>query len=416
MSGCVLHQTIGAVDIKEATMTDTKLSKKGSTKKAGKADAEDKVSIATLRKATKKVTKKSSTKPSTSSTSTTAKRGKPSRGKTVKKKVTPKKKVAKSRGAGSTSGRKAVKKTAKTKKEAGVTMPSLQEMLEAGAHFGHKTSRWNPKMEKYIFDVRNSIHILDLTQTIGLLKKATDFLTEASKHGNILIVGTKGQAATLVKNAGMDHGVFYVSRRWPGGLLTNFKNINKSVKKLIRIEESLASRTGYQTKKEMLMMQKDRERLQKIYEGIRFMEKEPAAMLVIDTKVEKNAIKEARVKGVKVVGLIDTNCDPDIIDYPIPANDDAIKSISLFLEVLVQSFSNSKTSIDLASKRNDYAAKLAKMENDAESEEERKRKEEELHQKRLKEMKEGAGKVVRVVTKEEKAVKVVKAKKASAKG
>jgi small subunit ribosomal protein S2 len=129
------------------------------------------------------------------------------------------------------------------------------------------------------------------------------------------------------------------------------------------------------------------------------MDQEPSAMVVIDTKVEKNAIKEARVRGIKVVGIVDTNCDPDIIDFPVPANDDAIKSISLFLDVLVQSFSNSSTSIDLAGKRNDYVSKLNKMERDAQEEEESRKREEELQKKRLKEMKESAGKVIRVVKK-----------------
>ncbi len=295
--------------------------------------------------------------------------------------------------------KKAVEKksTKVSSKSPEIKYPSLQELLEAGAHFGHKTSRWNPRMEEYIFDTRNGIHIIDLTQTLDLLKEAVEFLRKVSQRGNILLVGTKGQAATLVKNAGMDHGAFYISRRWPGGLLTNFKNIKKSVKKLMEIEENLAAGVGFETKKERLVLERDRDALKKLYEGILFMEKEPAAMVVIDTKIEKNAIREAKGKGVKVVGLIDTNCDPDFVDYPIPANDDAIRSISLFMDVLVQAFSGSKTSIDLAGKRNDCVTKLDKVKRDAEAETERIKREKELEAKRLKELKDSGGRVVRVV-------------------
>lgn len=355
--------------------------------------------MATKTKKTTTKSKSKTTKQSSSTTSATAKRGKKSREKTKSTKQAVKKSSTKKSVSKKKSSSEKTPKTETKMKEGEIRYPSLQEMLEAGAHFGHKTSRWNPKMEKYIFDVRNNIHIIDLTQTLDLLRDAVEFLKDVSKTGNILLVGTKGQAATLTKNAGMDHGAFYIARRWPGGLLTNFKNINKSVKKLMELEENIALRKGFETKKEMLEMERDRDRLKKIYEGILFMEKPPAAMVVIDTKVEKNAIKEARSQGVKVVGLIDTNCDPNIIDYPIPANDDAIKSISLFLDVLVQSFSNSQTSIVLAGKRNDYVSKLNKMERDAIEEEERKRKEAEMQEKRLKEMKESAGKVVRVVKK-----------------
>jgi small subunit ribosomal protein S2 len=301
------------------------------------------------------------------------------------------------------------KATKSTTKSPDIKYPSLQEMLEAGAHFGHKTSRWYPRMEKYIFDTRNGIHIIDLTQTLELLKDAVDFLAKASEKGNILLVGTKGQAATLTKNAGMDHGAFYISRRWPGGLLTNYKNIKKSINKLMEIEESLAAGTGFETKKERLVMERKRDKLKKLYEGIVFIDKEPSAMVVIDTKIEKNAIREARVKGIKVVGLIDTNCDPNLVDYPIPANDDAIRSISLFLDVLVQSFSRSKTSIELASKRNDYVTKLDRMRRESELEAERIKKEEQLGIQRLKEMKSDSGKIVRVVRKKpDKPIKVVK--------
>lgn len=288
-------------------------------------------------------------------------------------------------------------------------VPSLQDLLEAGAHFGHKVSRWNPKMEQYIFDTRNNMHIIDLTQTLGLLEEAVKFLFERAQKGNILLVGTKGQAATIIKNSGVDHGAFYISRRWPGGLLTNFKVVRKSVKRLMEIEENLASGKGYETKRERLVMERDRDRLVRLYEGIRFMESSPSAIVVIDSRVEKNAIKEARRMKVPVVALLDTNCDPSLVDYPIPANDDAIRSIELFVDVLVQGFSNTDTSSKLIQRRNDYLSQLDETQKRTLAEEERIRKERELEVQRLKAMKEGksitglgdTGKVVRIIQKKE---------------
>lgn len=285
-----------------------------------------------------------------------------------------------------------------------VKLPSLQELLEVGAHFGHKKSRWNPLMKKYIFDTREGIHIIDLTQTLDLLKEAVEFLHSASKKGMILLVGSKGQAATLIKNAGNDHGAFYISRRWPGGLLTNFKSVRKSIRRMMEMEDNIASHQGYETKKERLVMIRDLERLSRLYEGIRFMDEMPSAMVVIDTRIEKNAIMEANKLGIPVVGLIDTNCNPSLIDYPVPANDDAISSIELFVNVIVQGFTSSPSSAKLIGKRNDRISKLDKMTRDAEAEEERLRREEEMERQRIKDMKEGkkvGSDVVRIVRKVE---------------
>ncbi len=290
-----------------------------------------------------------------------------------------------------------------------VKIPTLQQLLEAGAHFGHKTSRWNPAMREYIFDSRNGIHILDLSKTLDLLKDATEFLVKASRNGNIILVGTKGQAATVIRNAGIDHGAFYVFRRWPGGLLTNFSSVKKSIDKLMKIEEGLASGQGYQTKRERRMLEREQERLSKLYEGIKFMSGKPSAMVVIDTRVEKNAIKEATKAGIPIVGLVDTNCDPRLVDYPIPANDDAIRSIEIFVNTLVQAFSGSSSSSRLIGLRNDYTAKLDRAKKVAEEETERARKEKEVEVQKLKAMKEGevaaasaaetGSKVVRIVRK-----------------
>lgn len=303
---------------------------------------------------------------------------------------------------------KVVKKVEKQPKIE-VDYPTLQNLLEAGSHFGHKTSRWNPKMEKYIFDSRNGIHVLDLTKTMKLLEEAVDFLIKSSQKGNILLVGTKGQAATLIKTAGNDFGAFYVSRRWPGGLLTNFKTVRKSVKKMIEMEENLAQMKGYETKREKVVLERDKNRLENMYEGLRFMDKMPSALVIIDTKIEKNAIREASRTGIPIIGLVDTNCDPSLVDYPIPANDDSIKSIKLFVDVLVQGFASSQHSAKLVGLRNDHFAKLARMKEIAEQEQERIRKEQELEVQKLKAMREGKkiqaksdqGKVVRIVRQEQ---------------
>ncbi len=301
-------------------------------------------------------------------------------------------------------------KKSKEVQEKKIDLPTLQRLLEAGAHFGHKSSRWNPEMEKYIFDTRAGIHIIDLAQTLELLYKAVAFLRKASEKGNILLVGTKGQAATLIKKTGENHGAFYISKRWPGGLMTNFKNVRRSVEKLMQLEEDLAARRGYETKKERLLMEREKDKLAGLYEGIRFMNDLPSVMVVVDTRVEKNAIREARKLGVKVVGLLDTNCDPSLIDYPVPANDDAIRSIELFVEVLVQGFTSSKYSAKLIKQRNDYADKLDQTRRAAKREEERLQREREREIRKLKAMKEGKemetstsseGKVVRVVRKSE---------------
>ena len=163
-----------------------------------------------------------------------------------------------SAAAKASSAAKTAKKTApnskSVKKGVSVQMPTLQELLEAGAHFGHKVSRWNPNMEPYIFDTRNGMHVIDLTKTIGMLEDAVKFLSKTAETGNILLVGTKGQAATIIKNAGVDHGAYYICRRWPGGLLTNFKVVRRSVNRLMEIEENLAAGKGYETKRERVVL------------------------------------------------------------------------------------------------------------------------------------------------------------------
>ena len=297
-----------------------------------------------------------------------------------------------------------LKKTETKNKSLSIKSPSLEELLQAGVHFGHKKSTWNPHMEKYIYEKRNGVHIIDLVKTQKMLKIALKALNELSKEGNILIVGTKGQAAGLIQEMAEEKGIFYVNKRWPGGLFTNFKNIHMSIQKLIKMEEELANGAQNLVKKEKLLMEREVGRLNKIYSGLKFMDKLPKAVLVIDSKVEKNAIREAGLSGVKTVALVDTNCDPDLVDYPIPANDDSIKSITLFVNLFGQAMGGSKKASSVIALRNTHKATLAKLKDTYEKEIERKAKMEEDNRLRLKDLREGKISdrgVVRVVKKKQ---------------
>ncbi len=285
-------------------------------------------------------------------------------------------------------------------------MPELLDLLKVGAHFGHKKSAWDPRMEKYIYEVRNGIHIIDLVKTLEMLEVAIQKLQHYSERGNILIVGTKGQAATIVEEVAKKSGMFYINRRWPGGLFTNFDAIKKSVQTLVKMEEQIARGGKGLVKKEVLLLQKDVERLNRMYNGIKFMDKLPEAIIVVDSAVEKNAIKEARDMGIPIISLVDTNCNPDIIDYPIPANDDSLKSISLFVNIFGEVVKDSKSSLSVISLRRDNEALLAKLEKEANEEKERIAKMEEEERERMKALREGkiisssSASVVRVVKKE----------------
>ena len=215
----------------------------------------------------------------------------------------------------------------------------MKSLLEAGVHFGHETKRWNPKMKKYIFGEKNKIYIIDLEKTQGAILKACDFLSKvASEGGSILFVGTKKQAQEIVKEETLRCGMFYVNQRWLGGMLTNFQTIKKSVKRLEDIEAMREDgRFDKISKKEVSQLNKEAFKLNKNLEGIRAMGKPPKAMFVIDSKKEDIAVKEARKIGIPIVALVDTNCDPDVIDYPIPGNDDAIRSIKLIMSIVADS-------------------------------------------------------------------------------
>jgi ribosomal protein S2, bacterial type len=208
---------------------------------------------------------------------------------------------------------------------------SMKQLLEAGVHFGHQTRRWNPKMAPYIFAERNGIYIIDLQQTVGLIDNAYTFIQNIVKTGKpILFVGTKKQAQQVVKDESARSGQFYVNERWLGGMLTNFKTISARIDRLHEIEKMEEDGVFDQlTKKEVGKLRLEAEKLEKFLGGIKDMHRMPGAMFVVDPKKERIAVKEARILGIPIVGIVDTNCDPDDVDYIIPANDDAIRSIRL---------------------------------------------------------------------------------------
>jgi small subunit ribosomal protein S2 len=210
----------------------------------------------------------------------------------------------------------------------------LTHLIEAGAHFGHLTRRWNPKMKPYIFMEKNGIHIIDLKKSVGLLDQAYQAMVEAvSQGGSILFVGTKKQAKGVIESEAKRCGMNWVSERWLGGMLTNFSTIRKSVKRLQDIEKQETDGTFEKiTKKERLFLTRERDKLKKILEGVETMSKLPGAIFVVDIKKEDIAVKEAKRLSIPVFAMVDTNCDPDPIDHVIPANDDAVKTIELIIK------------------------------------------------------------------------------------
>ena len=224
----------------------------------------------------------------------------------------------------------------KTKEEHKMFEITIKQLLEAGVHFGHPTKKWNPKMSEYIFTHRNGIHIVDLQKTVVKFEEAYNFVAElAQEGGTILFVGTKKQAAETIKEEAQRCGMYYTNMRWPGGMLTNFQTIRKSIKRLKDLEKKQADGTlDVLPKKEIAKLMKEMEDLQKSYGGIKEMDTLPSCMFVVDTRKERNAILEAKKLGIPVVAIVDTNCDPDDADYIIPGNDDAIRAIKLIAGAL----------------------------------------------------------------------------------
>ncbi len=208
---------------------------------------------------------------------------------------------------------------------------TMKELLETGVHFGHRTQRWNPKMEKYIFMERKGIHIIDLESTQALFKETYDFIRDQVRHGaEILFVGTKRQVQNIIEKQGKHCGAHYVNHRWLGGTLTNFDTIRDSVNRMIKLERMSKDGTFDQLpNKEVVKLRRELKKKKRNYDGIRDMEKPPDMVYVIDPETEKIAVHEARILDIPVIAITDTNCDPDLIDFPIPGNDDAIKATRL---------------------------------------------------------------------------------------
>ena len=214
---------------------------------------------------------------------------------------------------------------------------NLRQLLEAGVHFGHQKKRWNPKMEPYIYGARNGIHILDLTQTVPLLDAALQMVTQTvAKGGIILFVGTKRQAQRAISEAAEKSAQYYMNHRWLGGTLTNWKTVSNSISRLKKIDEQLEGNTDGITKKERLNIEREQGKLQASLGGIRDMGGTPDLVFVIDTNKESLAIKEAQKLGIPVVAIIDTNSNPDGIDFPIPGNDDAARSVALYCDLIAR--------------------------------------------------------------------------------
>ena len=235
----------------------------------------------------------------------------------------------------------------------------LKSLLEAGVHFGHETKRWNPKMKKFIFGQKNGIYIIDLEKTQDALIKACEFLKKIASAGSyVLMVGTKKQAQDIIKDEALKSGMFYVNQRWLGGMLTNFQTLKKSIRRLEDLERMKADGTFAKlSKKEASKLNKEMFKLNKNLEGLRAMDKLPKAIFIVDSKKEDIAVKEAKTLKIPVVALVDTNCDPDLIDYVIPGNDDSIRSIKLIVGLVAES---------LVQGRKTFAVGEAKAKADAE--------------------------------------------------
>jgi small subunit ribosomal protein S2 len=222
---------------------------------------------------------------------------------------------------------------------------TMRQMLESGVHFGHQTRRWNPKMKRFILTDRNGIYIIDLNQALGYLDDAFEFVKQTVSHGGtILFIGTKKQAQEAVATQAQRVGMPYVNERWLGGMLTNFQTVHQRLQRLKELEEidfDDVAASGM-TKRELLGLRRERDKLERTLGGIRFMSKIPSAVWIVDTNKEHIAVAEARKLGIPIVAILDTNCDPDVVDYPIPGNDDAIRAVGLLTRVIADAVAEGK--------------------------------------------------------------------------
>jgi len=222
---------------------------------------------------------------------------------------------------------------------------TMRQMLESGVHFGHQTRRWNPKMKRFILTDRNGIYIIDLNQALGYLDTAYEFVKQTVAHGgSILFIGTKKQAQEAVAQQAQRVGMPYVNERWLGGMLTNFQTVHQRLQRLKELEEidfDDVAASGM-TKRELLGLRRERDKLERTLGGIRFMNKVPSAVWIVDTNKEHIAVDEARKLGIPIIAILDTNCDPDVVDYPIPGNDDAIRAVTLLTRVVADAVAEGK--------------------------------------------------------------------------
>ncbi|MCS4489093.1 MULTISPECIES: 30S ribosomal protein S2 [unclassified Corynebacterium] len=270
---------------------------------------------------------------------------------------------------------------------------SMRELLDSGVHFGHQTRRWNPKMRRFIFTERNGIYIIDLQQTLTFIDEAYEFVKETVAHGGtILYVGTKKQAQEPIANEAERVGMPYVNHRWLGGMLTNFQTVSKRLHRMKELQAMDAAENGYEgrTKKEVLMLTRERTKLERVLGGIADMTKVPSALWVVDTNKEHIAVAEAHKLNIPVVAILDTNCDPDVVNFPVPGNDDAIRSIAVLTRVISHAVIEGKkareeralaAAKDAAGEKEDKVEVAAKVEAPAEVAEEAKEAQQEAEAK-----------------------------------
>ena len=236
----------------------------------------------------------------------------------------------------------------------------IKQLLEAGVHLGHKTLRWNPKMKKYIFGEKNSIHIIDLTQTVEFIKNALVQVHKIiSSGGKLLVVSTKKQASEQVSELAKETGQYFVNYRWLGGMLTNWNTIQNSIKRLKKLEDQLSRENLGFTKKEILKFGKEKEKLKRSLGGISDMKKTPDIIFIIDTNIESLAVAEAKKLGIPIIAVLDTNSDPTGIDFPIPGNDDARRSINLYCELLKSTIKDAEKNIQGLEKKEESTKKIS---------------------------------------------------------
>lgn len=226
-----------------------------------------------------------------------------------------------------------------------VAIPSMKDLLEAGVHFGHQVRRWHPSMKPFIFGSKDGVHIIDLAQTVSNLEVAYNFVKDlSSKRGKVIFLATKRQAREIIKKEAEEAGALYIIERWIGGLITNFEEVSKNIKKMIDLEEKRKNEEEMKiyTKKEAVLMDREIARLERLYGGLRTLDKLPDAVFIVDVKREETAAKEAKKRGVPVLAIADTNANLDLIDYPIPGNDDSIKSIRIITQTIADAVSEGK--------------------------------------------------------------------------